>query len=207
MLSWIWAVLLVGSIVFAAQSGGIGAVTTDVTKAAESAVTIAFELMGIMALWLGLTRIAQEAGAVDFLARLLRPITRRLFPSLDPDGESLRWIHLNVSANLLGLGSAATPFGLKAMQSMQAENPVPERASDAMCTLLAMNTTSITIVPSTMIALRAIYGSQSPADIVLPTLVATAISTAVALTLDAIFRAIAHRRDTLRRDSSTPPRM
>lgn len=207
MLSWIWAFLLTGSIVFAAFSGGIGAVTTDVTKAAEGAVTTAFELLGIMALWLGLTRIAQEAGAVDALAELLRPITRRLFPSLDPDGEALRWIHLNVSANLLGLGSAATPFGLRAMEHLEKANPEPDRATEAMCTLLAMNTTSITLIPSTMIALRAIYGSQNPAEIVLPTLGATVVSTCVALFLDAAFRVLSHRREAECKDSPHPPRM
>ena len=201
MLSWIWALLLAGSVVFAAFSGHVGAVTADVTKAAEGAVTTAFELLGIMALWLGLTRIAQEAGAVEAIARLLRPLTRHLFPSLDPDGEALRWIHLNMSANLLGLGSAATPFGLRAMQTMQDQNPTPERATDAMCTLLAMNTTSITVIPSTMIALRALYGSRNPAEIVLPTLIATTLSTSVALTLDALFRALTHGRTPRRRDS------
>ena len=194
MIAWLWAALLVSAVVFAAASGHVGALTADITKSAESAVTVAFELLGVMALWLGLTRIAQEAGVVDALARLLRPLTRRLFPSLAPDGEAMRWIHLNLSANLVGLGSAATPFGLHAMEAMQKENPEPERATEAMCTLLAMNTTSVTLIPSTMIALRALYGSASPADIVLPTLVATAISTAVALTLDAVLRALAHAR-------------
>lgn len=193
MISWLWAALLVSAVVFAASQGHVGAVTADVTKSAASAITIALELLGVMALWLGLTRIAQEAGAVDALARLLRPATRRLFPSLDPEGEAMRWIHLNLSANLVGLGSAATPFGLRAMEAMQKGNPEPERATEAMCTLLAMNTTSITIIPSTMIALRALYGSRSPADIVAPTLLATLVSTTVALTLDAALRSLSHR--------------
>lgn len=207
MLSWIWTLLLVVSVVFAAFQGGIGTVTTDVTKAAEGAVTTAFELLGIMALWLGLTRIAREAGAVDALAALLRPVTRRLFPSLDPTGDAMRWIHLNLSANLLGLGSAATPFGLRAMEAMQRDNPEPDRATDAMCTLLALNTTSITLLPSTMIALRALYGSRNPAEILLPTLLATSVSTSVALTLDAFLRSFAHRLERNRRDPPSRPRM
>jgi spore maturation protein A len=194
MIAWLWAALIVAAVAFAAATGHAGAVTADVTRSAESAVTVALELLGIMALWLGLTRIAQEAGVVDALARLLRPLTRRLFPSLDPDGEAMRWIHLNLSANLVGLGSAATPFGLRAMEAMQKDNPEPERATEAMCTLLAMNTTSITLIPSTMIALRALYGSKSPADIVVPTLIATLISTTVALSLDAVLRALHQRR-------------
>ena len=193
MIAWLWATLIVAAVAFAAAAGHVGAVTADVTKSAAGAVTVALELLGVMALWLGLTRIAQEAGVVDALARLLRPMTRRLFPSLDPDGEAMRWIHLNLSANLVGLGSAATPFGLRAMEAMQRDNPEPEQATEAMCTLLAMNTTSITLLPSTMIALRALYGSRSPADIVAPTLAATLVSTAVALSLDAFLRAL-HRR-------------
>lgn len=193
MIAWLWATLIVAAVAFAAATGHVGAVTADVTKSAAGAVTVALELLGVMALWLGLTRIAQEAGVVDALARLLRPMTRRLFPSLDPDGEAMRWIHLNLSANLVGLGSAATPFGLRAMEAMQRDNPEPEQATEAMCTLLAMNTTSITLLPSTMIALRALYGSRSPADIVAPTLAATLVSTAVALSLDAFLRAL-HRR-------------
>lgn len=194
MISWLWSALLVGAVAFAAATGHVQGVTGDVAKAASVAVTTALELLGIMALWLGLTRIAEQAGVVDAMARLLTPMTRRLFPSLAPEGEALHWIHLNLSANLVGLGSAATPFGLKAMEALQKDNPLPERATEAMCTLLAMNTTSITIIPSTMIALRALYGSKSPADIVMPTLIATAVSTAVALTLDAGLRALSHPR-------------
>lgn len=190
MIAWLWVALLVLSVAFAGANGQIGAVTGDVARSAESAVTVAFELLGVMALWLGLTRIAQEAGLVDALADILRPVTRRLFPSLAPDGEAMHWIHLNLSANLIGLGSAATPFGLGAMRAMQRDNPDPERATEAMCTLLALNTTGVTLLPSTMIALRALYGSANPAEIVLPTLAATLASTAVALTLDAVFRAV-----------------
>jgi spore maturation protein A len=193
VISWLWALMLLGAVAYAAATGHAGAVAAESAKAAQNAVTTAFELLGIMALWLGLTRIAREAGAVDALARLMRPATRRLFPSLDPDGEAMRWIHLNLAANLLGLGSAATPFGLRAMEAMQRDNPVPERATEAMCTLLAMNTTSITLLPSTMIALRALYGSARPGEVVVTTLVATAAATTVALTLDAILRALARR--------------
>lgn len=194
LISFIWAALVVAAVAFAAAGGHVGAVTADVATSAAGAVTTALELLGVMALWLGLTRIAQEAGVVDALAHLLRPATRRLFPSLDPAGEAMRWIHLNLSANLVGLGSAATPFGLRAMEAMQEGNPEPERATEAMCTLLAMNTTSVTLIPSTMIALRALYGSQNPADIALPTLLATTISTVVALGLDAALRALSHCR-------------
>jgi len=194
VIAWIWSALLVGAVVFAATSGHVGAITVDAAKAATNAVTTAIELLGVMALWLGLVKIAERAGAVEALARWMRPVTRRLFPSLDPDGDAMHWLHLNLSANLLGLGSAATPFGLKAMEAMQADNPDRERATDAMCTFLALNTTSITLVPSAMIALRALYGSVSPAEIVPTTLVATAISTAVAITLDALLRSLAYAR-------------
>jgi spore maturation protein A len=173
---------------------GVGDVPTQLTRAAVQAVSTALDLLGIMALWLGLTRIAQEAGTVDALARWLTPLTRRLFPSLDPHGEAMRWIQLNLSANLLGLGSAATPFGLRAMEAMQRDNPHPDTATDAMCTLLAMNTTSVTLIPATMIALRALYGSKSPADILLPSLLATLCASAVALSLDALLRSLSHRR-------------
>jgi spore maturation protein A len=188
MVGVIWTAMLVAGVAFAAASGHVGSVTTDVSRAAGSAVATALDLAAVMALWLGLVRIAERAGAVQFLVRAVHPVVRRLFPTLAPDGEALRWIELNVSANLLGLGSAATPFGLKAMAAMQKENPTPQRATPAMCTFLALNTTSLTLLPSTLIALRALYGSRSPAAIVLPTLGATLVATTVALSVDALLR-------------------
>ncbi len=133
-------------------------------------------------------RIAERAGILRALARLLAPLVRRLFPDVPRDHPAMGYILSNMTANLLGLGNAATPMGIKAMEELQKLNPDPKTATPAMCTLLALNTASLTVVPTTVIALRAQMGSANPVDIVGTTLVATAIGTATAIVLDRWFR-------------------
>lgn len=181
MLTWIWIGLVVCSVVVGAITGRLDAVTKAAFDMAETGVTIALGLVGVMALWLGLMRVAEKAGVIQFLARLLRPLFRRLFPDI-PDGHpALGSILLNVSASWLGLGNAATPLGLKAMEQLQELNPRKDTASDSQITFLAINTASITIVPTTIIAVRTSAGSANPAEIVGTTLVASGCATVVAI--------------------------
>jgi spore maturation protein SpmA len=141
-------------------------VTNSALDYAEIAVDIALGLIGVMALWLGVMKIAEEAGLIKYIALALRPIMRFLFPNVPADHPAIGSIIMNVSANFLGLGNAATPFGLKAMEELQKLNPKKETASNAMCTFLAINTAGLTMIPATAIAVRAAAGSSQPAVII-----------------------------------------
>lgn len=188
MVNWIWLFFLVAGFIVAAIQGNIESVTQAVFDGAKTGVTVSFGLISIMVFWLGIMRIAEDAGLVKKLARLLRPIVRLLFPSVPPDHPAMGYIMSNMSANILGLGNAATPMGIKAMQELQKLNPQKEEATAAMCTLLAINTASITLIPTTIIAYRLSMGSVNAAEIVGTTLIATAIATAAAIILDKWFQ-------------------
>ena len=141
-------------------------ITDAVIDYAGTAVTIALGLMGIMALWLGIMKIAEDAGLIKIIARVVKPLTRRLFPDIPTDHPAISSIIMNISANMLGLGNAATPFGLKAMEEMEKINPDKGTASNAMVTFLSINTSGLTLIPATSIAVRAASGSSNPAIII-----------------------------------------
>ncbi|MEW6045602.1 MAG: nucleoside recognition domain-containing protein [Bacillota bacterium] len=188
MINYIWAALLAAGAAVAAARGDPGLVTQALTDGSLKAVNLGVRLAGAIMLWTGLIRIADDAGLTRWLARALFPLARRLFPAVPPDGSAMGAVLMALSANVLGLGNAATPLGLKAMRELQRLNPDPRRASAPMCTLLVLCTSSVTVVPTGVIALRAAAGASQPADILIPTLIATAYSTTVALTADAYFR-------------------
>lgn len=154
-------------------------ITTAAFDAATAAVQIAIGLIGIMALWLGVMKIAEEAGLITIIARIVKPITIRLFPDVPHDHPAIGSIMMNVAANMLGLGNAATPFGLKAMDELNKLNPHAGHATNAMVTFLAMNTSCITLIPATAIAVRATLGSANPAIIIGPTLLASLTATII----------------------------
>lgn len=188
MVNWIWLLFIVAGFVVAAAQGNIEAVTAAVFDGAKTGVTVCFGLISIMVFWLGMMRIAEDAGLLEKLARLLRPVVRFLFPGVPIDHPAMGYIMSNMSANILGLGNAATPIGIKAMQELQKLNPDKDQASPAMCTLLALNTSSITLIPTTLIAIRMSFNSASPADIVGTTLIATFLSTMAAIVVDRWYR-------------------
>lgn len=150
-------------------------------KSAEGSVTLAIGLIGVMALFLGLMKVAEAGGLLVIIAKTVRPLMVRLFPEVPADHPAMGAIILNMSANALGLGNAATPFGIRAMQELNRLNPLPGTASNAMVLFLAINTSSVTLLPTGVIALRAAAGSSDPAGIVPTTLVATIVSTTVAI--------------------------
>jgi spore maturation protein A len=191
MVNLIWLLMLAVGIIVSALNGHIESVTVSAMKAAELGVEVAIELIGVMSLWLGLMRLAEEAGFVKGIARLFGPAVRRLFPSLRPDSPALGAIIMNLSANILGLGNAATPFGLKAMQELQKENQTPDVASPAMITFLALNTSCITLIPATIIGVRLKANSANPTEIIGTTIVATGCAMSVAIIADYLIR---HRR-------------
>ena len=160
----------------------IKAVTNAALDYAGTAVNIALGLIGIMALWLGVMKIAEEAGLIGIIAKRLKPLTKKLFPDVPPEHPAMGSMIMNISANMLGLGNAATPFGLKAMEELNELNPDKGTATNAMCTFLAINTAGMTLVPATAIAIRVAAGSTQPAVIIGTSLFASFCATVAGLT-------------------------
>ncbi len=175
---------LPAEVVGAIPDGGVmKAITTRVLEGAADAARLALGLVGVLALWTGIMRVAEKAGLVALIARALRPILVRLFPEVPPEHPAMGAIVMNMSANLLGLGNAATPLGLQAMKHLQDLNPHKKTATNAMVLFLALNTTHLTLIPARTIALRLENGSTSATNIVLPTIIATACGMFVAIVL------------------------
>jgi len=161
----------------------LGKVTNAAIKAANLGVKISIGLIGVMAMWLGIMKIAEESGMIGILARWVRPVTSRLFPTIPPDHPAIGAMLMNIAANMLGLSNAATPLGLKAMDELQELNKDKDTASNDMITFLVINTSAITLIPATAIALRASLGSANPQQIILPSLMASTMATIVGLTV------------------------
>ncbi|MCC6356277.1 MAG: nucleoside recognition protein [Verrucomicrobiae bacterium] len=199
MLNWIWIGLILAALLAAgvqdlglvqlpgadaavAEKGSrMAAVTEAAFDSAKTAVNIVIGLIGIMAMWLGLMRLADKAGLVQLLARALKPVLRRLFPDV-PDGHpALGAMVMNIAANMLGLGNAATPLGLKAMEELDKLNPRKGTATNAMCTFLAINTAGFTLIPATVLGILAAAGSKTPHAIISTTLIASGVATITAI--------------------------
>lgn len=178
-INFFFIIFLGGAILFAAFSGRMKEVSDASFEAAKSAVTLAIGLIGIMGLWLGLMRVLEAGGFMHTIAHWVKPLMVRLFPDVPGDHPAMSAMVLNISANMLGLGNAATPFGIKAMVELNRLNPLPGTATNAMCLFLAINTSSVSILPLGVIGVRASAGSADPAGIFLPTLIATSLSTFV----------------------------
>ena len=175
MLNYIWLGLVLAAVVIGGVNNNLSDVVNKCFKMAESAVMeTALPLVGIMALWLGVMRVAERAGLVTLLARSLRPVMRRLFPDVPTEHPAMGSMLMNLAANMLGLGNAATPLGLRAMKDLESLNPRPGTATNAMCTLLALNTSSVQLIPATAIAILAANHSSNPTAIVATSLLATA---------------------------------
>ena len=181
MLNYIWFGLMAISLVVAAFNGTAEAVTKGAVDSASTAVTIAIGLVGVMTLWLGMMKIAEAAGLVTMLGRALRPVLRWMFPEIPSEHPAAGAVVLAIAANMLGLNNAATPLGIKAMEDMQELNGDKETATNPMVTFMAMTTSGVQLVPSTMIGLLAAAGSINPTAIIAPGLVATFIGTVAAV--------------------------
>ena len=178
MLNYIWFGLIFISVVVGTITGRIDQVTDAAITMSKTSVEIAIGLIGIMALWLGTMKIAEDSGLIQIIAKSLRPITIRLFPDVPSDHPAIGSIVLNMAANMLGLGNAATPLGLKAMKELQELNKHKDTATDAMCTFLAINTSSVQIIlPATVVGLMGAAANQ----IFITTIIATGMSTIAAI--------------------------
>ncbi len=179
MLNVIWLILLVGSVVVAVFTGHVKEVVVSVTASAGAAFKLALGFTGIMALWLGIMKIAEQSGLVQNFTRVIAPLMRVLFPRVPADHPALASMAMNMVANMFGLNNAATPLGLKAMEDLDQLNPVKGTASDEMCMFLALNTSSLQLIPAGAIALLSAGGSSDPTVVVLPAILATSVSTIV----------------------------
>jgi len=184
VLNWIWLGLILGSLCFAAFTGRMAEVTAALGSGAESAVKITLTLVGIMAFMLGVMRVAFDGGLRDWIASKLAPILHRVFPEVPPEHPAMGAMTMNFASNILGLGNAATPFGLKAMKELARLNPCPGSASNAMVLFLAINTSAVTLMaPTGTVGVRMAAGSAEPWAIWIPTLIATLCSTTAAVTM------------------------
>ncbi len=181
MLNIIWLILIGTAVVFGIIDGKISEVVQAVTDYSKFAFNIALGLAGIMAFWLGLMKIAEESGLTAILARALRPLMKWLFPDVPSEHPAMGAMVLNIAANMLGLANAATPIGIKAMEELQTLNEKKTVASDAMCMFLALNTSSVQLIPVTAIAYLAANGAHEPSSVIASALLATSVSTIVAI--------------------------
>ena len=184
-MSVIWAVMVAASVICGLCTGRIDAVAAGAMEGAAAAVELCLSMMGILCLWMGVMEIMRRAGLSEKLARLLRPVLRRLYPDFADDKVVMDNIAANVSANLLGLGNAATPLGMEAARLMSKHNP--GTASDSLCMLVVCNTASIQLIPTTVAGIRAAAGCQTPFDILPAVWFASAISLAVGITAAKLF--------------------
>lgn len=174
-MNYIWLFLIVSSVVVGLFYGKMREVSDAILTASSTAVTVSLGLIGIMSLWLGLMHIAQKAGLLQLIAKVLSPVLRLIFPDVPKDSSVQADIAMNITANALGLGNAATPIGIKAMEGLQQLNKNPKNtASDAMCTFLTINTAGVQILPISVMAILMSLGAVNASDIILPTFLTTA---------------------------------
>lgn len=187
-MNYIFYSLIVLPIIIGGVNGKLPDVVNSILTGAEKSVQIALSLIGIMAFWLGIMNIAEKSGLVEFIAKLIKPVTKKLFNEIPPEDPAIGNIAMNFSANALGLTNAATPIGIKAMQDLQKHNINKKTASNAMCMLLAMNTAGFQLIPAAVIAVLVGVGYKNPTEIIAPTLLVTSFTFVCAIIIAKIFQ-------------------
>ena len=188
MVSILWTFLIIIAIIYSLIFGNVSIINDSILKNASSALDLFLSIFPTIVLWSGIMKIAENAGILVKFANFLEPILKRLFPSVPKDNKALGYISSNIAANMLGLGSAATPFGLKAMDELQKINDKKDTASTPMITFLVLNTAGVTIIPTTILAIRLSYGSLNPTEIIAPALISTTCSCISAVLIDYLIR-------------------
>lgn len=186
MLNKLWPIFIIISISYAIFSGNIESINESIFESAESAVSLALTLIGMTCLWSGIMEVAANTRLIEYLSKLLKPIIKRIFGKINTESESYNNIIMNVVANILGLGNAATPLGLKAMKELQKENKDKESLSDNMMMLIVLNTASLQLIPTTIIAIRSSLGSANPTMIIFPVWIATICAAIVGICITKI---------------------
>ena len=191
-MNYIFFILIAVSIIAGIFNNTLDKIVNSMLGACNTAVEISLSLIGIMAFWLGIMRIAEKSGLVQVISKILYPLTRYLFKDVKKDSPAVGDITMSITANALGLTNAATPIGLKVMKELQEDNPEKDMATDAMCMFLGMNTAGFQIIPATVIAILVGFGAKNPTEIIIPTLIVTTLSfitaIATALILQRIWR-------------------
>ena len=194
-MNYIFFLLIFVSLIAGIVNHRLSDVVNAMLTSCNTAVEIAFSLIGIMAFWLGIMRIAEKSGLVQLISKLLYSITRFLFKDIKKDSPTTGDITMSIAANALGLTNAATPIGLKVMKELQEDNPNKDEATDSMCMFLGMNTAGFQIIPATVIAILVGVGAKNPTEIILPTLIVTTLSFIVAIITAIILRKIWRKYD------------
>ena len=194
-MNYVFLILIAGSLLIGAFNGSLSNVTNSMLEACDTAVKISFSLIGIMAFWLGMMRIAEKAGLVKTLARILEPVAKVLFKDRGNNENVTGDITMSVAANALGLTNAATPIGLKVMKELQEDNPKKDTATDSMCMFLGMNTAGFQIIPATVIAVLVGAGAKNPTEIILPTLIVTTLAFITAIVTALILKKLWRKHD------------
>ncbi len=188
MVNVIWFLLIAIGIIFSFFTGNVDTINNSILNNGKEALDLVLSILPIIVLWTGILRIAEDAGLLKRFAKLVEPLLSHIFPDIPQNNKALGFIASNIAANMLGLGSAATPFGLKAMQELQKINDKKDTASTPMITFLVLNTAGVTIVPTTVLALRIAHGSANPSEIIIPGIIATFCSSLGGLLLDYFIR-------------------
>ncbi|NLY67979.1 MAG: spore maturation protein [Tissierellia bacterium] len=187
MINTIWFLLVFIGILYGALTGNLGDINNIIIDQATEGVTFGISLMGVMAFWLGIMNIAEKSGLIRAISKVFRPLVRFIFPEVPANHPAERWMLMNFIANMFGVGNGATAFGLKAIRELDSLNAHKGRATNAMAMFLIINMSSLQLVPLTVIKLRHDYGSKAPTDIIGITLLATTLSTIVAIIIGKIF--------------------
>ena len=197
MLNYIWPVFLIISIIYAFISGNIEKVNSGIFESSKSAVELSIIFLGTISLWNGIMQIAYRSNLINKIVKILNPVINRLFPDMENDSKIKKEISMNIIANILGLGNAATPLGIKAMNSMQEKNKNKDVLSNSMMMFIVINTASLQLIPTTIIAIRASFNSSNPTFIVFPVWCASVCSIIIAVSVTKILI----RKTEFKRDS------
>ena len=187
MINYIFGIFIMIGIVYSFLTGNVDVLNNSLISSGEDAISMIFKMIPLLCLWLGVMKIAEASNLIDKISGFLSKVIHPLFPELKKNTPSISYIATNIAMNMLGLGSGATPFGLKAMESMQQENDKKDTASRSMITFLVINTASVTIIPTTVISMRILAGSTNPTIIVPASIITTILSCFLALIFDRIF--------------------
>lgn len=193
MISYIWVIFIVVGIIYGIFSGNIEVINNTLINSGSNAIEIIFKLIPLLCLWQGIMKIAEDSGLINVLSKYLSKYIRVLFPELPGNSDAITYISTNIILNMLGVGNAATPFGLKAMKSMQELNKRKDTATRSMITFLVINTSSVTIIPTTIISFRVLHNSVNPTSIVPLCIITTFLSSLIGIIIDRIFYLITRR--------------
>ena len=187
MITYIFGTFLIIGIIYSILVGNISIINQTLISSGEIAIDIAIKMIPLLCLWLGIMKIAEDSGLLNKISKIMSKIIKPLFPELKSDGEAIAYLGSNIVMNMLGLGNAATPFGLKAFEHMQKENKEKEKATRSMITFMVMNTASVTLIPTTVISFRILNNSKNPTEIVGACIIITILSCTIGLLLDRLF--------------------